>query len=657
MTACKTLKISSRRYLGSKYKLLPFIKGVVEAECTGVNIIADIFSGTGVVASAFPGKKVITNDILYSNYICNFAWFSPEPYDQEKIGEMIAGYNQLDIDEENYMTENFADTFFSRKDCSRIGFIREDIENAYKEGRINERERAILITSLLYAMDKIANTCGHYDAYRKGASFDKTLELFLPQPPKDNNRNNRCFNKDANELVREIEADLVYIDPPYNSRQYCDTYHLLENVARWEKPKVEGVARKMDRTALKSDYCTSNAAKAFEDLVDHIHARYIILSYNNMAEKGNDRSNAKISDEDIMRILGKKGKVKIFSEDYKAFTTGKSRISDNQERLFFCQCDETPREIVQSPLNYTGGKYKLLPQILPLFPEDIGLFVDLFCGGCNVGINQKSSRAVFNDRDHRLISLYQTLQQTEERGVFSYIEKTIAHYCLSRTAEYGYDRYGCSSNSGLGKYNKEKYLQLREDFNKKDPADKDYYLMMYVLILFSFNNQIRFNQSGEFNLPVGKRDFNSRMEKKLSKFIRRIHNMDYTFTNLDFRDFPLEELEADSFIYADPPYLITCATYNERSGWGEQDERDLLEFLDRADRRGIRFALSNVMKSKGKTNSILMDWAKENKGRYRVIHLDYDYGNSNYQTKNKGGKADEVLIVNYRPPRKKKQKK
>ena len=87
-------------------------------------------------------------------------------------------------------------------------------------------------------------------------------------------------------------------------------------MARWEKPKVEGVARKMDRTALKSDYCTSNAAKAFEDLVDHIHARYIILSYNNMAEKGNDRSNAKISDEDIMRILGKKGKVKIFSEDY-----------------------------------------------------------------------------------------------------------------------------------------------------------------------------------------------------------------------------------------------------------------------------------------------------------------------------------------------------
>lgn len=654
MTACKTLKISSRRYLGSKYKLLPFIKRVVEEECKNVNIIADIFAGTGVVASAFPGKKAITNDILYSNYICNFAWLAPEAYEPEKIAGIIKAYNSLETDEENYMTENFADTFFSRKDCSKIGFIREDIEEKYKSRMINERERAILIASLLYAMDKIANTCGHYDAYRKGVKFEKTLELSVPLPDIENNENNRCFNRDANGLVREIEADLVYIDPPYNSRQYCDTYHLLENVARWEKPKVEGVARKMDRTALKSDYCTSNAVKAFEDLVDHIHARYIILSYNNMAEKGNERSNAKISDGDIMRILGKKGKVKVFSEDYKAFSAGKSRIAGNKERLFLCECTEEYREIIQSPLNYTGGKYKLLPQILPLFPQDIGLFVDLFCGGCNVGINGSSSRVVFNDRDKRLIAFYRTLKSMDEKEIFAYIDKTISHYCLSKTGEYGYDRYGCNSSVGLGKYNKEKYLQMREDFNKKSPSDRDYYLMMYVLILFSFNNQIRFNQAGEFNLPVGKRDFNPRMEKKLSKFIRRIHNLDYHFTDRDFRDFDLNSLEPGSFIYADPPYLITCATYNERDGWGEEDEKALLGFLDRADSLGIRFALSNVLKSKGKKNDILIEWTKQNKGHYRVIHLDYDYGNSNYQTKSKKGKADEVLIINYKPPKKKK---
>ena len=194
----------------------------------------------------------------------------------------------------------------------------------------------MLITSLLYAMDKIAKTCGHYDAYRKGAEFDKPLELLVPMAEINNNPNNECYNQDANDLVKNIVADLVYIDPPYNSRQYCDAYHMLENVARWEKPEVFGVAKKMDRTNLKSKYCTRSAAKAFEDLIENISSRYILLSYNNMAEKGNDRSNAKISDDDIMSVLSKKGTVKIFSESYKPFTTGKSYISENEERLFLC---------------------------------------------------------------------------------------------------------------------------------------------------------------------------------------------------------------------------------------------------------------------------------------------------------------------------------
>ena len=155
-----------------------------------------------------------------------------------------------------------------------------------------------------------------------------------------NNPHNQCFNVDSNDLARDIAADLVYIDPPYNSRQYCDAYHLLENVARWEKPEVFGVARKMDRSHLKSRYCTKSAAEAFEDLIKNLNCRYILLSYNNMAAKGNDRSNAKISDDDIFRILKNKGEVKVFSENYKAFTAGKSDISDNQERLFLCTCNQ-----------------------------------------------------------------------------------------------------------------------------------------------------------------------------------------------------------------------------------------------------------------------------------------------------------------------------
>lgn len=335
----KTSYINNRRYLGNKYKLLPFIKRVVDTECRNIESVADIFAGTGAVSSAFVDDKIIiTNDLMYSNYICNYAWFSGQSYNPQVVIDYVVKYNQLENLEDNYMSENFGNTYFSIEDCLRIGFIREDIENNFKSSKINKRERAILITSLLYAMDKIANTCGHYDAYRKNVKFEKSLELFVPLAKVQNNENNLCFNMDANDLVKNIYADLVYIDPPYNSRQYCDAYHLLENVALWQKPEVHGVARKMDRKNMKSQYCTKNATLVFEQLINDINAKYILFSYNNMETKGNDRSNAKIADSDIMRILNNKGEVKVFEEDYKPFTTGKSDIKGNKERLFLCEC-------------------------------------------------------------------------------------------------------------------------------------------------------------------------------------------------------------------------------------------------------------------------------------------------------------------------------
>ncbi len=344
VSAGRTTRINNRRYLGNKYKLLPFITGVVRRECRDVEVVADLFAGTGAVASAFADRQLITNDLMYSNYICNFAWFGAERYDPQKIETLVGFYNAQAAEEDNYMTENFADTYFSRADCARIGFIREDIEARRRAGELNDRERALLITSLLYAMDKIALTCGHYDAYRQGARADQPLELRIPLAPVENHPANLCRNEDANALARRVRADLVYLDPPYNSRQYCDTYHLLENVARWEKPEVFGVARKMDRRGLKSRYCTREAAAALEELVGAVRARYILLSYNNMAETGNDRSNAKISDEDILRILGGRGEVRVFSEAYRAFSAGQSEIGDNAERLFLCICrEEDPR--------------------------------------------------------------------------------------------------------------------------------------------------------------------------------------------------------------------------------------------------------------------------------------------------------------------------
>lgn len=332
-----SFSINNRRYLGNKYKLNEFIKKIISKECGKFESFADLFAGTGAVASMFQDKHLIVNDILYSNYVCYQTWFGTEHYSQFKIQNYIQKYNTLIIKKDNYWSKNYGNTYFSKENCRKIGFIREDIEQNYSANNLNNREKCILITSLLYAMDKIANTCGHYDAYRKNGELNKDLVLGMPLIQKTNSRN-EIYNTDINQLAKFVSADVVYLDPPYNSRQYCDAYHLLENIARWEKPDVYGVAKKMDRTALKSDYCTISATKAFEDLIKNIQAKYIILSYNNMANKGNDRSNAKLSDDDILRILKSKGKVKVFSQDYKAFSTGKSNIEKNAERLFVCQC-------------------------------------------------------------------------------------------------------------------------------------------------------------------------------------------------------------------------------------------------------------------------------------------------------------------------------
>ena len=332
------LMINNRRYLGSKQKLIPFIKEVIAQECKDIKIFADIFAGTGIVAYEFNdiNTKIIVNDILYSNYLVYITWFSDDDYDFDKISKIIREFNHIVVTKDNYVSKNFGDTYFTIENARKIGAIREEIELMTD---ITPREKAILITSLLYAMDKVANTCGHYDAYRK--ILDTTEPLYLQVPAiksKAINKGNMIFNEDANKLVRRISSDLVYVDTPYNSRQYSDSYHLLENIARWEKPEVSGVARKMvDRSEIKSNNCTIKAPEVFDDLIANIDSKYILVSYSNIGQKGNGRSNAKISDEEILESLGRKGKVKIFHTDFQYFTTGKTQLEDHKERLFLCK--------------------------------------------------------------------------------------------------------------------------------------------------------------------------------------------------------------------------------------------------------------------------------------------------------------------------------
>lgn len=279
-------------------------------------------------------------------------------------------------------------------------------------------------------------------------------------------------------------------------------------------------------------------------------------------------------------------------------------------------------EYVKSPLNYTGGKYKLLPQLLELFPKQVNTFVDLFAGGGNVSVNVKAEKVVFNDL---MWQVPEMLQEFKKIGVEESLRKID----------------GYISSYDLSKENKEGYLALRELYNKgkSDP------LMLYTLICYSFNNQIRFNNKGAYNMPFGKArsSFNPTLREKFIIFVQRLQSMEIQFSSKDFRELDLDTLGENDFVYCDPPYLITVASYNENGGWGEQAERDLLAKLDTLDKAGVKFGLSNVFESKGKENIILKEWAKG----YTVHYLDHTYSNCSYHKKDKQSKDIEVFITNY----------
>lgn len=638
--------VSNRRYLGSKQKLLGFIEEVVDKHTEGIDSVADIFGGTGVVSNLFrkKGKKIIVNDILRSNYISYQTWFGNQKIDYDKIKNIIKELNELPAEKDNYVSENFGNRYFSMENARKIGEIRERIEDY----QVNEREKAFLLTSLLYAMDKVANTVGHYDAYRK--KMDSHEPLFLRIPANYQNRNNEIYCEDANQLVRKIKADLVYIDTPYNSRQYGDAYHLLENIIEWKKPKVVGVAKKMvDRSHIKSHYSTKKAPQAFEDLIQNIDSKYILVSYNNMAKKGNGRSNAKISNEEIINTLKKRGKVTVFEMPFQVFTTGKTNIKDHKELLYLCEVADTPsplkkKKYTRSAINYTGGKYKLLPQILPLFPEGINDFYDVFAGGANVGINVEiDGDVLINDIEKSVIDLYKFIQINDYTTILEQVKQVIKEYNLSDTQTNGYQYYGVDSSKGLKDVNQKSYEQLRDDFNNDRFSEEEKPLIFYVLITYAFNNQIRFNSKGEYNMPTGKRDFNSSMQKKLKDFKEVISKDNVYLSNKDFREVLKRVKDTKDFVYLDPPYLITTAAYNENGGWSEQDEADLLEALDVLNERGVRFALSNVLIHKGVENDLLIKWSK----KYNIHYLNFNYNNSNYQSTAKNNKTVEVLITNY----------
>ena len=274
---------------------------------------------------------------------------------------------------------------------------------------------------------------------------------------------------------------------------------------------------------------------------------------------------------------------------------------------------------VKSPLNYTGGKFKLLDEIIPLFPKHIDTFCDIFAGGFNVGVNVEAKRVIYNDIENHVVGLMEYLKQTDVEVLLEQIDSIISKYNLSKD-------------------NADGFANLRNAYNAGDDSP----IMFYTMICYAFNYQIRFNSNGKYNMPFGKNrsSFNPALRQKFIAFVNALHNKDCTFINLQFKDFDYLSVNPEDFVYCDPPYFNSVAAYNENGGWSENDEKELLNILDSLNDRGIRFALSNNLKYE---NPLLDKW----KDKYFVHYLNGDYSNCNYHKLDRS-RDIEVLITNYK---------
>ncbi len=336
------LQLRNRRYIGSKQKLVERIyeeiinlKGVDEN-----STIADVFAGTGIVAETFfkKGHNIIVNDLLQHNIAAYNTWLSNEDIDTKKVNDLIEKINgklkQMNIGN-NYFSDIYGDKYFSKLDAYKIGEARELIEK--EKSKFNNREYSSLLTSLMYEVDKKANTVGHFEHYLSHKTVDKGIEL-RKHSIKDTKAKSTIFNMDANNLVREIEADIVYLDPPYNARQYINFYHVLENLVTWNKPsEFEGKSMKFKRNHLKSDYSKAKAPEAFKDLIENINAKYIVVSYNNTYKANSSASNNKISEEQMKSILKSRGKLRVIELEHKFFNAGKTDFKKHMEYLYICE--------------------------------------------------------------------------------------------------------------------------------------------------------------------------------------------------------------------------------------------------------------------------------------------------------------------------------
>ena len=309
-------------------------------------------------------------------------------------------------------------------------------------------------------------------------------------------------------------------------------------------------------------------------------------------------------------------------------------------------------EYIKSPLNYTGNKFRILNQIQPYFPDKINVMVDLFCGGATVGINTPCQKVIFIDNDKNVIGLLKFLAKSNFDKLLVNLERIIEKYGFSYSAKYGYAYYkkqikDNNANNGLKAYNSNAFYNLRNDYNNlKNKQTNEGFLMLYLLMVYAFNNDMRFSQTGMFNLPVGKTDLNTNNIKKLKAYIERVQSLNTEFICGDFKSSHIQEIiKAADFVYMDPPYLIMNAVYNESNKWNEQNEYEILRFMNYCLNNSKFFVLSNVLEKQGRRNEPLYYWTTTMETEIEIIDIDYHYRGASYNKKLRNAKEREVIIL------------
>ena len=296
---------------------------------------------------------------------------------------------------------------------------------------------------------------------------------------------------------------------------------------------------------------------------------------------------------------------------------------------------------IRSPFFYVGDKYKLMPQLKQLMPKKIEQYIEPFVGGGSSFLNSKGTSYMLNDVDSYVVELHRQIGSYTGKSeeLFDALFEIIDFYGLSCSyrgicvPENMKKKY---VKTYYSKYNKDAYIRMRKDFN----ANKNDFLRLYLLLIYGFNHMIRFNGKGDFNLPVGNVDFNNNVYQALNNYLDFVGEHEIEFFNMDYISF-LERIrfEKNSYVFLDPPYLISMSEYNKL--WNDKKEDELCEYLDSLNERGIKFGITNLITHKGKVNQRFLEWSK----RYCAYDVKSNYISFNDNTI----KADsqEVFVTNY----------